>query len=182
VKWQDTNGRNGREWWRVIWCWYWTGGILINVHSKTEQLPYCFMVRLCLVTSFQIVSQKFPQWDLVTFEGLPWALVGTDCYSLEFVLYTGHSAPLSALSNTGTGILWILQSRSVILRVFGQYCVTFPLYDNNNNIYYKLLHRNLVVLIAVSQQMRHKTQQFASCISLQLNKTKCNLPYDSLGC
>ena len=52
-----------------------------NVHDKTVQLVYCFMVRLCFVTSIQIASQMLPQWDSVTFAVLPYVMVGTDCSS-----------------------------------------------------------------------------------------------------
>jgi len=51
------NGRNVRDRLRVIWCHYWTGGILIHVHRKTVQLQ-C-MIRLCFVTSLESASQTF---------------------------------------------------------------------------------------------------------------------------
>ena len=54
--------------------------------DRAAALP--FYGQVVFVTSIQIESQKFPQWDFVTFENLPWVLVGTDCssqYSMKIV-------------------------------------------------------------------------------------------------
>jgi len=96
-------------------------------------------------------------------------------------LCIGHSDPTS--DNTfGLYVLWSSLTRPESFLNLGNTPVTFSLHGDNC-IYYILLYRVLVEIMAVIQQLRHKC--YSSLPQLHVvhsNKSAGILPYDGLEC
>jgi hypothetical protein len=97
-------------------------------------------------------------------------------------LYSGHRVPASEIRKSGTYVSWSSLTRPESFLNLSSTPLTFSIHGNNF-IYYILLHRGLVEVMAVIQQMRHKC--YSSLPQLHVfssNKSACILPYDSLEC